>query len=215
MRIIIFVLLAAAWGLWIFLSEEKKRLTFVSRILLCLCLFLWGGLLCHQWGALTLVKVNNKWKFVAPYALSHKVPPRNIVKESWRVLEKIQRLPGTVYIPHHNYYAWLIGKSVFYPVDTIRDLTIGRGIKMIPGNFLKALDERRFDFIILNDQIGRDWLDNPIRDAIQGNYEQMENMETMGWNLLRPVDATAMKPRFIWRRKDWKDKNPSHASPAP
>lgn len=201
--IIIFSILAISWGLRIILNSQNRigRIFYTSG--LGISFFLWGALLCHQFGALSPVKKEDKWTFEVRYPIDMKVPHPEIVDDSWKVMERIKNLPGSVYIIHHNYYTWLIGKPIFYPVDTIRDLTIGRGNKMIPRNLMKALNERRFDFIIINNRIERDWLDDPIRNAIRNNYDEIENLDRMGWRLMRPVDATGMKPRFIWRRKDW------------
>jgi len=201
--IILFSILSISMVLRIIINLENRIVRILFLSLLGMFLFLWGSLLCHQFGELSIVRDKGKWTFNVRNPISLKVPHPQIVKDSWKVMERIRSLPGSVYIIHHNYYAWLIGKPIFYPVDTIRDLTIGRGPKMVPRHLLKVLNERQFDFIIINDRIERDWLDDPIRNAIRNNYVEYENLDRMGWRLLRPVDATGMKPRFIWRRKDW------------
>ncbi|MBN1900660.1 hypothetical protein JW926_04955 [Candidatus Sumerlaeota bacterium] len=204
MPLIIFSIFAVAWELRIILNPENMIGKYIHTALLGIVIFIWGAFLCHQFSALSPVKENGKWTLKTRYPIEMRVPTPEIVKYSWKVMERIKSLPGTVYMIHHNYYAWLIGKQVYYPVDAVRDLTIGRGSGMVPRNLLKALDERRFDFIVINDRIERDWLDNPIRNAIRNNYIEIENLEKFGWKLLRPVDATGMKPRFVWVRKDWK-----------
>ena len=205
--LVIFIVLGIAWSLRCLVSGERIILYLASVLIWALFLFLWGGFLCDQFGALTpQITPKGRLRFVTRYKVEHKIPDPKIVEKSRLVLQKIDKLPGTVYIPHHNYYTWLIGRPIFYPIDTIRDLTLGRGLKMIPRRILKALREKKFDFIILNAPIKYDWLDNPVRRLIQANYEQVESLEKMGFRLLRPVDATGMKPRYIWRRKDWKEK---------
>jgi len=200
---LIFLLLWISMTLRCLIPDEKRKWRWLYGGAFCLFLFLWGAYLCHQFRALTPVKVNQKWKLVTRYPSELKIPPPAIVKGSQRVIDKIRELPGSVYMPHHNYYSWLAGKETFYSVDAVRDLTLGRGTGVIPKNLKLAIHERRFDFIILNNIISHDWLDDPIRRLIQKNYNQVENIEKMGWKFLRPVDETGMKPRYIWRRKDW------------
>jgi ABC-type amino acid transport substrate-binding protein len=118
-----------------------------------------------------------------------------------RVIQAIRDLPGRVWVMHHNYYAWLAGREPGLSIDSARDRTIG-GQPIAPAA-LRMLERGEFDYVVLDNlDLGADWLDDPIRQAIRRHYDFAENWEAkFGFQALRPVDQTAMKPRALWKRR--------------
>lgn len=118
-----------------------------------------------------------------------------------RVIDAIRDLPGSVWVMHFNYYAYLAGRPTEIGIDNVRDLTIGG--RPVSPYALDLIQRREYDYLLINNVVlEADWLDPQVIEAIRANYEFAEDWESKyGFLALRPVDMAGQKPRALWRRK--------------
>lgn len=117
------------------------------------------------------------------------------------LIRRLRNLPGKVYVPHHNYYAYLAGKGYYYSIDTVRDIAWG-GVST-PKPLLEALQNQEFNWIILDMDLRYEWLPGDVRSLIQRNYiNKGRIIRERHFLELSPVTGcTNMKPRFLWQSR--------------
>ena len=127
------------------------------------------------------------------------LPFPNSTQRGEELIEKIRGLEGRIYMPHHNYYAYLANKDVFYSVDAVRDLNWA-GVPS-PQPLRDALQNAEFDWLILDiDPLNYEWIPQDVRIFIQRNYVKEGNViDYVHFREMEPVTGCAMKPRFLWR----------------
>lgn len=139
---------------------------------------------------------------VKPLLYNHKdiLPYPGSKERGHELIEKIRNLPGKVYIPHHNYYAYLAGKDIFYSVDAVRDLNwAGIGT---PKALRDALSRAVFDWIILDIDLAYEWIPADLTPHIRQNYVPRGNVINYRHFLeLEPRTGCTMKPRFLWQSR--------------
>ncbi len=121
-------------------------------------------------------------------------------KRGEQLIRTIGELPGKVYVPHHNYYAALAGKGMFYSVDAIRDLNwAGIGT---PKTLRNALQQSEYDWIVLDMDLRHEWVPGDVRTFIQRNYTSKGRIiQYKSFRELEPVTGCTMKPRLLWQSR--------------
>ncbi len=123
------------------------------------------------------------------------------VENGRNLLLGISQLDGNVWIPHANYYAYLVGRPTDVSLDHVRDVAVSG--QPVSPYALGIINGKKYKYILLNDTIiEHDWLEQPIRSAIVQNYELKADWQAkFGWLALRPVDSTSQKPRALMVRR--------------
>ncbi|MCD6386100.1 glycosyltransferase family 39 protein [Candidatus Sumerlaeota bacterium] len=146
-------------------------------------------------------KVRNRPSLQLIYRDKEVLPYPGSRERGKELIKRLRNLPGKVYVPHHNYYAYLAGKGYYYSIDTVRDIAWG-GVST-PQPLRNALQHQEFDWIVLDMDLRYEWVPGDVRSLIQRNYiKKGRVIQERHFLELSPVTGcTNMKPRFLWQSR--------------
>ncbi len=167
---------------WTFLPS--KRFFFVPRLIVHL------GIL------ILLVAILPRYTFHDREVFPHP----GSTERGYELINIIHDLPGKVYVPHHNYYAYWAGKGMFYSVDAVRDLNWA-GVAT-PEKLKNALKKAEYDWLVLDIDINYEWIPGDALSLIKRNYVSKGRVIQYRHFLeVQPITGCTMKPRFLWKAR--------------